>query len=281
MRLARVRVGGAAAVAIASPQGVRVLRSADADLDAAVAGGDAALRALHDRVEREGEAAAESDLTFLPPLAKSGKVICLGLNYSEHAAETGNAKPEFPMIFGRFASNLIGHEASIVRPNLSATLDYEGELVAVIGTAARNVSVADALSHVIAYSVFNDGSIREYQFKTPQWMAGKNFDSTGAFGPWLVTADEVPAGGAGLLLETRLNGEVVQHASTDDMIFDVASTVALLSTFLTLEPGDVLVMGTPSGIGAARTPQLFMKPGDVVEVEIEGIGLLRNTVVAE
>lgn len=280
MRIARVTSAGRIGVAIAAADGFRVSLD-NVDLDAAVADGVAGLAALYSRVEREGEAIAESDLTFLPPLARSGKIICLGLNYDDHASETGNAKPDFPVIFGRFASNLIGHDASIVRPNLSHTLDYEGELVAVIGTSARKVSVEDALSHVIAYSVFNDGSIREYQVKTPQWMPGKNFDSTGAFGPWLVTADELPAGGSGLRIETRLNGEVVQHAKTDQMIFDVANTIALLSAFVTLEPGDLLVMGTPSGIGAARTPQLFMKPGDVVEVEIEKIGLLRNNVIAE
>lgn len=279
MRFARVQQGGAAGVAIKTADGIKLLRNAD--LDTAVAGGEATLRALYDRIASEGEAAAESELTFLTPLARSGKIICLGLNYDDHASETGNAKPDFPVIFGRFASNLIGHEAPIVQPKLSHTLDYEAELAAVIGKTACKVSVEQALDHVIGYSAFNDGSIREYQRKTPQWMPGKNFDSTGAFGPWLVSADELPAGGSGLAIETRLNGEVVQQARTDQMIFDVATTISLLSSFVTLEPGDVLMMGTPSGIGAARTPQLWMKPGDVVEVEIEKIGLLRNPVIAE
>jgi 2-keto-4-pentenoate hydratase/2-oxohepta-3-ene-1,7-dioic acid hydratase in catechol pathway len=153
-------------------------------------------------------------------------------------------------------------------------------MVAVVGKGGKNIGKDAALDHVVAYSVFNDGSVRDYQMKTPQWTAGKNFDDTGAFGPWLVTADELPAGAAGLKIETRLNGQVVQSASTTDMVFDVATTIELLSTFLTLEAGDVLVMGTPAGIGLARKPPLFMKDGDVCEVEIERIGLLRNPVKA-
>ncbi|WP_206243818.1 fumarylacetoacetate hydrolase family protein [Novosphingobium terrae] len=279
MKLSRIALDGKPGVAISSDQGVRVL--AGADLDTAVAGGEAALRELHATVERDGVSVSEGDLRFLPLLDRSRKIICLGLNFFDHASETGNAKPAFPVIFGRFASSLIGHEAAMIRPNLSDKLDFEGEMAAIIGTAGKDIPVDKALDHVIGYSVFNDGSLRDYQMMTPQWMPGKNFDATGAFGPWLVSADELPAGGAGLMLETRLNGEVVQRASTSDMIFDVANTIALLSTFLTLEPGDVLVMGTPSGVGAARKPPLFMKPGDVVEVEIERIGLLRNPIVAE
>jgi acylpyruvate hydrolase len=151
----------------------------------------------------------------------------------------------------------------------------------VIGRRGKNISKLRALEHVIGYSIFNDGSIRDYQLKTTQWTAGKNFDGTGAFGPLLVTADELPPGAKGLILETRLNGKSMQKASTSDMIFDVATTVALLSEFMTLEQGDVLVMGTPAGIGAVRKPPVFMQPGDVCEVEIEGLGLLRNGVVAE
>ncbi len=188
--------------------------------------------------------------------------------------------PEFPTIFARFNSCLIGHGAAIIKPEVSDQLDYEGEMVAVIGRGGKDIALGDALGHVAAYSVFNDASIRDYQLKTPQWTVGKNFDSTGAFGPWLVTPDEVPAGASGLQLETRLNGEVVQSASTADMIFDVAHTIALLSKCMSLQAGDVLVMGTPPGVGLARTPPLFMKAGDRVEVEIEGIGLLSNPVQA-
>lgn len=183
------------------------------------------------------------------------------------------------MIFGRYNSSLVGHGAAIVRPRVSEKLDYEGEFVAVIGKGGRDIPRASALDHVIAYSVFNDASVRDYQVKTPQWTIGKNFDGTGAFGPWLVTADEVPAGASGLKIETRLNGEVVQSASTSDMLFDVAQLIAILSEALTLTPGDIIVTGTPAGVGVARKPPLFMKAGDVCEVEVEGLGILRNEIV--
>ncbi len=215
---------------------------------------------------------------LLPPLPNPPKIICVGLNYANHSAESGFAVPDYPTVFGRFASSLIGHGAPIIRPRLSEQLDYEGEFVAVIGRGGRDIPKARALDHVLAYSLFNDASIRDYQFKAPQWTVGKNFDGTGAFGPWLVTADELPPGCAGLRLQTRLNGEVVQDASTDDLVFDVATLVSTLSEALTLEPGDMIVTGTPSGVGLARKPPLWMKPGDVCEVELEGVGVLRNPV---
>lgn len=215
---------------------------------------------------------------LLPPLSNPGKIVCVGLNYVDHAAESGFAPPEYPTLFGRFNSSLIGHGAPILRPALSDQLDYEGELVAVIGKAARDVAEADALAHVCGYSIFNDASIRDYQFKAPQWTPGKNFDDTGAFGPHFVTADELPAGCEGLKLVTRLNGQVVQAASTSDMVFSVAQLVSILSGFMTLLPGDVIVTGTPSGVGMARKPPLWMRDGDTVEVEIEQIGVLSNPV---
>ena len=218
-------------------------------------------------------------LTWLPPLQASCKVICIGLNYADHSRESGFEPPSYPAIFSRYAGNLIGHGAAIQRPGVSAQLDYEGELVAVIGKAGRHIPVESALSHVMGYSVFNDGSVRDYQFKSAQWTIGKNFDHTGAFGPALVTADALPAGCRGLRLQTRLNGEVVQSASTDDMIFDVATLVSLLSVAHTLQPGDIIVTGTPAGVGLARKPPLWMKPGDVCEIEIEQVGLLRNPVL--
>lgn len=279
MRLARVTKDGKIGLAAKTGDKVTLAYGADiADLDAHIAAGtlDAA-----GAKAAAGEAVDEAALTFQPPLVRAGKVICLGLNYADHAAEADMEVPEFPTIFARFSSNLIGHDAPILKPKTSDQLDYEGEMVAVIGKRAKNVPASEALSHVMGYSVFNDGSIRDYQLKTPQWTAGKNFDDTGSFGPWLVTADELPAGGEGLKIETRLNGNVMQSASTSQMIFNVEQTVSLLSSFLTLEPGDVLVMGTPSGIGLARKPPVFMKDGDMVEVEIENIGLLRNPIVAE
>jgi acylpyruvate hydrolase len=219
--------------------------------------------------------------TFLPPISNADKIVCVGLNYRDHAAEGGFQTPDYPTLFGRFNSSLIGHNAPIIRPKVSHELDYEGELVAVIGKGGKKIAEKDALDHVAGYSIFNDGSIRDYQIRAPQWTAGKNFDDSGAFGPYFITSDALPAGCAGLQLTTRLNGEVVQSASTDDMVFSVAALVSILSEFMTLNPGDVIVTGTPSGVGFVRKPPLFMKDGDVCEVEIEGLGILRNPVKNE
>ena len=222
-----------------------------------------------------------SDITYLPPTRRAGKIICLGLNYADHAAEGGHNKPDYPSFFMRGNSTLVAHGAPILRPIVSEQLDYEAEMVAIIGKTARHVSEADALDYVWGYSVFNEASIREYQRKTAQWTIGKNFDNTGGFGPEVVTADEISPAGKGLRIQTRLNGEVLQDANTSDMLFDVPETIRLLTECLTLEPGDILVMGTPSGVGHARKPQLWMKAGDVCEVEIETIGLLRNPIEDE
>lgn len=220
-------------------------------------------------------------LQLLPPAMTCGKILCLGLNYHDHAAEGGKTAPDYPMVFMRSATTFSGHEQPIVRPKVSQELDWEGELVAFIGKPARHVSESKALDHIAGYSVFNDASIRDYQRKTQQWTVGKNFDSTGGFGPELVPADKLPPGASGLKLQTRINGQVMQDANTSDMIFNVARTVAILSECMTLEPGDLLVMGTPAGVGWARKPSIFMKPGDICEIEIEGIGLLRNPIVQE
>src|SRR5690606_4195850 len=189
--------------------------------------------------------------TLLPPIARPGKIVCLGLNYADHAAEGGHARPSYPSFFLRSATSLVGHGDAIVRPACSEQLDYEAELAAVIGRRARHVSAEDALQYVAGYSCFNDASVRDYQRKTAQWTIGKNFDATGAFGPFFVTADELPPGAQGLRISTRLNGEVMQDANTGDMLFPVAETIALLTECMTLEPGDVLVMGTPAGVGHA------------------------------
>ena len=218
-------------------------------------------------------------VALLPVLSNPGKIICVGLNYADHSAESGFKQPDYPTLFGRFNSSLIAHGAPIVRPRLSEQLDYEGELVAVIGKGGRNIPKARALDHVVGYSIFNDASIRDYQFKSPQWTMGKNFDDTGAFGPTLVTSDELPPGCLGLKLVTRLNGQVVQSAMIDDMVFDVATQIALVSEAITLSPGDIFVTGTPSGVGLARKPPLWMKHGDICEVEIDQLGILRNPVV--
>mgnify|MGYP001950005316 CR=1 FL=1 len=228
-----------------------------------------------------GDKIDADSVNFQVPLAKPGKVLCIGLNYADHAAESKMEAPDFPTVFARFASGFVPHGAPLVRPAISDKFDYEGEMVAVIGKKGRNISEENALDHVVGYSIFNDGSIRDYQVRTPQWTVGKNFDGTGGFGPVFVTADELPAGGAGLHIETRLNGEVMQSASTSDLMFDVRRLVSLLSSAMTLEPGDIIVTGTPSGVGFARKPPVFMKPGDVCEVEVEKIGTLRNEVIAE
>ena len=250
------------------------------DLPSLVATGPNTLEAAYKKLV----AAEELDpleIEFLPPFPAPEKIICVGLNYKEHAAESGFQMPTYPALFGRFPSSLIGHQAPIIRPKVSDQLDYEGELVAIIGKSGGDISVERALEYVAGYSIFNDASIRDYQFKSAQWTIGKNFDGTGAFGPVFVTADELPAGGKGLRLTTRLNGTTLQNASTDDLIFDVATQVSLLSEVMVLRPGDVIVTGTPSGVGAARDPKIFMKPGDVCEVEIERIGLLSNPVAQQ
>ena len=279
MRLARVSKDGKTGLAAKIDGETKVVWDADlADLDAQIAIGKLASAGA---AAAAGETVDDASLAFLPPVAKPRKIICLGLNYRDHAEEAGLGIPEFPVLFGRFASSLIGHGAPIILPKVSEQLDWEAELVVVLSKGGKNIAEADALDHVAGYSVFNDASIRDYQLRTPQWTAGKNFDDTGAFGPWLVTPDEVPAGAAGLKIECRVNGEVMQSSNTGNLIFTVANTIHLLSTFMTLEAGDVIVMGTPGGVGVARDPQVWMKAGDVCEIEIEGIGLLKNTVVAE
>ena len=267
------------------------LRMGDEIVDLTAEGLPASLTALlaqHDGVAAARAAAKRAHarrplagLAYLPPLVP-GKAIAVGLNYVDHAAESPykNA-PTYPVLFQRYPQSWVAHEADLVRPHVSEQFDYEGELVVVIGTTGRYVARERALEHVAGYSIFNDGSIRDYQFKSTQWMMGKNFDATGAFGPEVVTADELPEGARGLNLRTRLSGRELQNANTRDMIFDVPTLVAVCSEAMTLHPGDIIISGTPSGVGFARKPPIFMKPGDVCEVEVEGIGVLRNRVVDE
>ena len=221
-----------------------------------------------------------ADVTLLPCLPRPGKIICLGVNYVDHAKEGGNQIGDYPAMFMRCATSLLAHGAPLQVPSVSDKLDFEAELAVVIGRRARFVSEDKALDAVFGYACFNDATLRDYQRKTSQWTIGKNFDATGAFGPCLVTPDELPAGCVGLHIESRLNGQVMQSANTADMAFGVARTIALLSESLTLEPGDVVVMGTPGGVGYARTPPVWMKAGDTIEIEIEGIGVLSNPVTA-
>lgn len=221
-------------------------------------------------------------LTFAPLVPEPGKIICLGLNYYDHAKEGGREKPEYPWFFYRGKSSLVAHGAPGICPKASSKFDYEAEMAVVIGkTVPRHASEADALQYVFGYTCFNDMSVRDFQKRTPQWTIGKNFDGTGGFGPVLVTADELAPGATGLRIQSRLNGQVMQDASTTDMIFSVAETIQLLAECMTLEPGDVIVMGTPAGVGQARTPPVWMKAGDTIEIEIEKIGVLRNPIAAE
>ncbi|MCR5857970.1 fumarylacetoacetate hydrolase family protein [Mesorhizobium sp. J428] len=220
------------------------------------------------------------EVSLLPPILQPDKIICIGLNYMSHIKETGRDKPEYPSIFTRYPSSIVGHRQSLVRPTVSDQFDFEGELAVIIGKRTRAVSSADAMKHVAGYTCLNDGSIRDYQRHTTQFWSGKNFVGTGSMGPWLVTADEF-GDPATRTLQTRLNGEMVQDAAISDLAFSVPELVAYLSIVTELLPGDVIATGTPGGVGVFRNPKLFMKPGDEVEVDISGIGTLRNTVVAE
>jgi 2-keto-4-pentenoate hydratase/2-oxohepta-3-ene-1,7-dioic acid hydratase in catechol pathway len=225
---------------------------------------------------------AWQDLTFAPVVPEPGKTICLGLNYFDHAQEGGRKKPEYPWFFLRAKSSLIGHGRPAICPKVSSEFDYEAELAVIIGRdVPRHVRAGEALAYVFGYACFNDISVRDYQKRTPQWTIGKNFDGTGGFGPWVVTADALPPGATGLRIQSYLNGTVMQDANTSEMIFGVAETIALLAQCSTLQAGDVLSMGTPAGVGFARNPPIWLKPGDSIAVEIEHIGVLSNPVVAE
>jgi acylpyruvate hydrolase len=282
VRFAAYRSPQGSGLAIALPKGeFRGIDENDATfpgrLDELITEGTAALQAAGKRLV-SGRKIDSQSVEWLPPIPAPGKIICVGLNYVDHSIESGFVPPSYPTLFARFSTSLIGHGAAIRRPEASIQLDYEGEMVAVIGKAGRHIARSQALAHVAGYSIFNDASIRDFQTKSPQWTVGKNFDGTGAFGPVFVTADELPPGGKGLRIQTRLNGQIVQNASTSDMVFDVASLISIISEAITLLPGDILVTGTPSGVGMARKPQLFMKHGDICEVELEGVGILSNVV---
>lgn len=221
-----------------------------------------------------------ADLRLLPVIPDPEKILCVGLNYGAHIRETGNEPPARPLIFTRFANSQVAHGAPLIRPRVSQRLDYEGELAVIIGRRGRHVPRADALALVAGYACYNDGSVRDFQRHSTQYTPGKNFVGTGGFGPWLVTPDEVGDIRA-QTLTTRLNGSVVQQARLDDLMFDIPALIEYCSSFTELVPGDVLVTGTPGGVGAARKPPLWLQPGDVVEVEISGVGVLRNPVVQE
>ena len=250
-------------------------------LDELLRRGEAGLQAARDAVAKGANRRALAGIKRLPPLQNPAKAFAIGLNYLDHAAESKFDPPKYPVLFQRFPSSWVGDGEAIVRPKSSEQFDYEAELVAIIGKAGRNIPKERALEHVAGYSLFNDGSIRDYQFRSNQWLWGKNFDKSGGFGPEFVTADELPPGATGLRLQCRLNGKVMQDANTRDMIFDVATLVAACSDGMALQPGDMIITGTPSGVGFARKPPVLMKAGDVCEVELEQIGVLTNPVVDE
>lgn len=252
------------------------------ELDDVIAGGPDMLARIGAALDSgAGQRQPVGALTPRYPLARAGTFICLGLNYADHAKEGGNEIPDYPGLFMRMRSSLIAAGEPIMRPRVSHTLDYEAELVVVVGRGGRHIDERAALDHVFGYTIFNDVSVREYQRKTSQWTAGKNFDRTGPVGPAVVTPDELPAGASGLAIRTRLNGKVLQDSNTDNMIFSVARTIAILSEFARLSPGDMIAMGTPSGVGYARKPPVWLTDGDTLETEIEGIGTLVNPVVDE
>ena len=253
----------------------------DADLRLALKSGVDLAAAAKNALSSNAERLPMSSLQISALIPEPGKIICLGLNYFDHAKEGGRDKPEYPWFFLRSASSLLAPNEDAILPKVSERLDYEAELAVVIGKTVKHATIENALESVFGYSCFNDISVRDYQKKTPQWTIGKNFDKTGGFGPILVTVDELPAGAEGLSIQSRLNGQVMQNANTRDMIWGVAETIKLLTECVTLEPGDVIAMGTPAGVGQARTPPVWMRHDDTIEIEIENIGLLRNKIKAE
>ncbi|HKS65185.1 MAG TPA: fumarylacetoacetate hydrolase family protein [Xanthobacteraceae bacterium] len=257
-----------------------------ADLGAVLAANNGDLKPLGDIAKRAPASARRplKGLKFGLPVARPGKIICLGLNYLDHVKEGPNRDniPKFPSIFMRCLTSMVPHEQAIIRPKASEQLDYEAEMMLIVGKRAKHLTLANATSCVAGYSCSNEGSVREFQRKTTQWDMGKNFDRTGGFGPWMVTADELPDGGKGLKIESRLNGTVMQSDNTANMMFPVPEMLVYVTQGMTLEPGDIIFTGTPSGVGHARKPNpIWMKNGDTCEIEIEGIGVLRNPIKDE
>ena len=237
------------------------------------------LASLQSKVDAyDGATIAIDEVEYQILIPRPGKVICIGRNYAAHAAEGGAETPTFPEVFFRGPTSLVAHQGMIVRPQCSEMLDFEGEIAVVIGKSCRHATQENALEFIAGYTLFNEATIRNYQKFSSQWTIGKNFDDTGAFGPELVTSDELSDGIVGMNLMTRLNGELMQDGQTDDLVFPVRALIAILSECMTLEPGDVVVTGTPAGVGFARKPPVWMKAGDTVEIEVPGIGKLVNTI---
>jgi 2-keto-4-pentenoate hydratase/2-oxohepta-3-ene-1,7-dioic acid hydratase in catechol pathway len=281
MRLASFKIGNSSTWGVIDGEEAldvgALLKDRYPDLKSVVAAD--ALSAVRD-VAGQAKRYPIADITWLPVIPNPDKILCIGLNYETHRKETGRSEVENPTVFARFANSQTGHLANIVRPKLSTHLDYEGELAIIIGKPGRHITKADAWNHIAGYACYNEGSVRDFQRHTHQFTPGKNFPETGAFGPWMMTPDEL-GDVAPLRLQTRVNGQVVQDATIDQMIFDIPRQIEYCSSFTRLEPGDVIVTGTPGGVGAKRTPPLWLKPGDIVEVEIDKLGVLRNGVADE
>ena len=276
MRLATFKTAQGLSYGLVTAKGIvdlkRYLGNQYPDLKSLIAGNGFAQAAQYIDAQPDYQA---SDITWLPVIPNPDKIICVGLNYQEHVVETGRDNTEQPAIFLRLPESQVGHRQPIVRPRESKNLDYEAEIAVIIGAPGRRIYQQNAYNHVAGYSCYNDGSVRDWQRHTIQWTAGKNFAQTGGFGPWMVTADEIPPGTT-MTLSCRLNGERMQHASTEQMIFKIPKIIEYVSTWTTLVAGDVLVTGTPGGVGARRNPPVWMKPGDKVEIEIDKVGILEN-----
>ena len=285
MKLISYRLGGVETWGAVSGDRVLDLAAATGIATLAEFIGSPAFQERDSLLSRAAAGPALADVELLPVIPRPEKIVCAVRNYMDHhqevlAAGMQRELAEFPPIFLRVWRSQVAHEQPIVRPSVSESLDWEGELAVVIGKAGRDIPEADAWDHVAGYSCYNDASVREWQFHAKQIASGKNFESTGAFGPWLVTSDEIEPGRK-LEIETRLNGEVVQSSDTGNMIFPIPRLINYASTIFTLVPGDVIVTGTPAGVGWSKKPPRFMQPGDVVEVEVEGVGVLRNPIVAQ
>jgi 2-keto-4-pentenoate hydratase/2-oxohepta-3-ene-1,7-dioic acid hydratase in catechol pathway len=259
---------------------------APGDLGDALRLGDGDLKPLADLAKKApaGARIPLAGLKYALPVTRPGKIICLGLNYLEHVKEGPNRDniPKYASIFFRVLTSMVPHQQKLLRPLASTQLDYEAEMVAIVGKRSKHLTMANSLDCIAGYSCANEGSVREFQRHSTQWGMGKNFDRTGGFGPWMVTADELPPGGKGLKIESRLNGKVMQSDNTANMMFPLAETLVYLTQGMTLEPGDVILTGTPSGVGHARKPEpVWMKPGDTCEIEVEGVGILRNPIEDE
>ncbi len=280
MRLLSYSAGGQDYFGAVSGDGVVALneRVGQPNLRAALAGGAGAMAAMRKAAAATKPDRKLADIAFLPVIPQPGKILCAGINYRSHAAETGRALPKQPSLFIRFADTLVGHDGAMIRPKVSDNFDFEGELAVVIGKGGRHIAAERALDHVAGYACFVDGSVRDYQAFSV--TSGKNFPGTGPLGPWLVTTDDIPDPGR-LALTTRLNGQQVQHATTDQLIYSIPQIIAFCSDFTELQAGDVIATGTPEGVGHSRKPPLWMKPGDTLEVEITGIGTLRVGIADE